>query len=78
VITSVVNPALSQMVCASIILSPTKSGTIARQGAGVAVAEGVAVGVAVGVDVGNGVGVAVGVAVGVGLGPSVVALATFE
>jgi hypothetical protein len=61
VITSVVNPALSQMVCASIIFTPTKSGTVARQGVGVAVGEGVAVGVAVGVDVGNGVGVGVAV-----------------
>ena len=62
VITSVVNPALSQMVCAYRIFSPTKFGTVARQGVGVAVGEGVAVGVAVGVDVGDAVGV--GVAVG--------------
>ena len=60
VITSVVNPALSQMVCASIIFTPTKSGTVARQGVAVAVAEGVAVGIGVGI------GVAVGAAVGVG------------
>ena len=58
-ITSVPNPALCQMVCASIIFTPAKSGTVARQGVGVAVAEGVAVGVGVGVGVTVGVGVGV-------------------
>jgi hypothetical protein len=65
VISSVVNPALRQVVCACIIFTPKKSGTVARQGVGVAVAEGVAVGVGVTVAVGVGVGVAVGVGVGV-------------
>ena len=63
-ITSVLNPALCQMVCASIIFTPTKSGTVARQGVGVAVAEGVAVGLGVGVGVTAGVGVGVGVSAG--------------
>ena len=58
-ITSVSNPALCQMVCASIIFTPTKSGTVARQGVAVAVGEGVAVGVGVGVGVTVGVGVGV-------------------
>ena len=65
-ITSVLNPALCQMVCASIIFTPTKSGTIPKQGVEVAVGEGVAVGVTVGVGVGVGVGEGVGVGVGVG------------
>ena len=59
-ITSVLNPALCQMVCASIIFTPTKSGTVARQGVAVAVGEGVAVGVGVGVGVTVGIGVGVG------------------
>ena len=67
-ITSVVNPALCQMVCASAILAPIKLGTVARQGVGVAVEEGVAVGVGVGVGLGLGATVAVGVAVGVSVG----------
>ena len=67
-ITSVLNPALCQMVCASIIFTPTKSGTVPKQGVGVAVGEKVAVGVGVGVTVGVGVGVGVAVGVGVGVG----------
>ena len=61
-ITSVLNPALCQVVCAFIIFTPKKSGTVARQG--VAVAVGVGVGVTVGE--GDGVGVRVGVGVGAG------------
>jgi len=57
VITSVLNPALCQVVCAFIIFTPKKSGTVARQGVAVAVGEGVAVGVGVGVGVTVGVGV---------------------
>ena len=56
-ITSVLNPALCQVVCAFIIFTPKKSGTVARQGVAVAVGEGVAVGVGVGVGVTVGVGV---------------------
>jgi len=57
VITSVLNPALCQVVCAFIIFTPKKSGTVARQGVAVGVGEGIAVGVGVGVGVTVGVGV---------------------
>jgi hypothetical protein len=61
VMTSVVNPASFQSVCASWSLVPMKLGTSHWSGVGVGVGVG---------GVGVGVAVAVGVAVGVGFAPA--------
>ena len=61
-------PACSHRVAAVPMRAPTKFGTIARRGVGVAVGEGVAVGVGVGVGAGVFVAVGVGLAAGVGVG----------